>query len=76
MVATAALEEGLVTPDHKVNCKGGATYYGRYVQCYRGRGHGLVDMRQALEKSCNVYFYTLGDMLGIDQIYNGLLNLD
>ena len=68
VVATAALEEGLVTPDHKVNCKGGATYYGRYVQCYRGRGHGLVDMRQALEKSCNVYFYTLGDMLGIDQI--------
>ena len=69
VVAAAALEEGLVTPDHKVDCKGGATFYGRYVQCYRGRGHGVVDMRQALEKSCNVYFYTLGDMLGIDQIH-------
>jgi penicillin-binding protein 2 len=69
VVATAALEEGLVTPDYKVNCPGGATFYGRYFQCHLRGGHGIVDMRHAIEKSCNVYFYTLGNMLGVDKIH-------
>ena len=69
VVATAALEEGLVTPDYKVNCPGGATFYGRYFQCHLKGGHGTVDMRHAIEKSCNVYFYTLGNMLGVDRIH-------
>ena len=69
VVATAALEEGLVTPDHRVNCSGGATFFGRYYKCHLKGGHGSVDMRHALEKSCNVYFYTLGNMLGVDKIY-------
>jgi penicillin-binding protein 2 len=68
VVATAALEEGLVTPDFQVNCKGGANFYGRYYKCHLKGGHGTVDMRHALEKSCNVYFYTLGNMLGVDKI--------
>ena len=57
-VATAALEEGIVTPDFRVFCPGGATFYGRYFQCHLKGGHGSVDMRHAIEKSCNVYFYT------------------
>jgi penicillin-binding protein 2 len=68
VVATAALEEGLVSPDYRVSCAGGATFYGRYFQCHLKGGHGSVDMRHAIEKSCNVYFYTLGNMLGIDRI--------
>lgn len=69
VVATAALEEGIVTPDFKVNCSGGATFYGRYFRCHLKGGHGVVDMRHAIEKSCNVYFYTLGNMLGVDRIH-------
>jgi penicillin-binding protein 2 len=69
VVATAALEEGLVTPNFKVNCAGGANFYGRFFQCHKKEGHGVVDMRHALEQSCNVYFYTLGSMLKIDQIH-------
>ena len=69
VVATAALEEGLVTPDFRVNCTGGATFFGRYYKCHLKGGHGSVDMRHAIEKSCNVYFYTLGNMLGVDKIY-------
>ena len=69
VVATAALEEGLVTPDFRVNCGGGASFYGRFFQCWLKRGHGSVDMRHALEQSCNVYFYTLGNMLGVDRIH-------
>lgn len=69
VVAAAALEEGLVTPDHRVYCNGGATFYGRRFQCWNPGGHGSVDMRRALEQSCNVYFYTLGQMLGVDRIH-------
>ncbi len=68
-VAIAALEEGLVTPDFKVHCAGGANFYGRYFKCHLKGGHGTVDMRHAIEKSCNVYFYTLGNMLGVDRIH-------
>ena len=75
VVATAALEEGLVTPDFRVNCGGGASFFGRYFQCHLRGGHGLVDMRHALEKSCNVYFYTLGNMLGVDKIHKWAENL-
>jgi penicillin-binding protein 2 len=69
VVATAALEEGLVTPDHRITCNGGANFFGRYYRCHLKGGHGSVDMRHAMEKSCNVYFYTLGNMLGVDKIY-------
>src|SRR5262245_59508053 len=69
VVATAALEEGLVTPDFHVNCSGGAYFYGRYYKCHLKGGHGSVDMRHAIEKSCNVYFYTLGNMLGVDKTH-------
>jgi penicillin-binding protein 2 len=69
VVATAALEEGLATPEYRVFCPGGATFYGRYFQCHLKGGHGSVDMRHAIEKSCNVYFYTLGNLLGVDRIH-------
>ncbi|MBI3262993.1 MAG: penicillin-binding protein 2 [Acidobacteria bacterium] len=68
-VATAALEEGIVKPDFKVNCAGGANFYGRYFKCHLKGGHGTLDMRHAIEQSCNVYFYTLGNMIGIDRIH-------
>jgi penicillin-binding protein 2 len=68
-VATAALEEGIITPDFKVHCTGGASFYGRYFQCWRQGGHGTVDLRRAIEQSCNVYFYTVGNMLGVDRIH-------
>ncbi len=68
-VATAALEEGVITPEFRVHCGGGATFYGRYFQCWKQGGHGTVEMRQAMEQSCNVFFYTVGNMLGVDRIH-------
>ena len=68
-VATAALEEGVVTPAFRVFCPGGATFHGRFFQCWLKGGHGSVDMRHAIERSCNTYFYTLGNMLGVDRIH-------
>jgi len=68
-VATAALMEGVITPDFKVHCVGGATFYGRPFKCWKRGGHGTVDLRHAIEQSCNVYFYTIGNMTGIDKIH-------
>ncbi len=67
LIATAALEEGVITPERQIFCAGGGTFYGRFFQCL-GK-HGFVDLRRAIEKSCNTYFYTVGDMLGIDRIH-------
>jgi len=69
-VATAALEEGVITPDFRVHCTGYATFYGRPFKCWASNkgGHGTLDLRHAIEQSCNVYFYTLGNMVGIDRI--------
>jgi penicillin-binding protein 2 len=69
VVATAALEEGLITPERTVYCPGGGTFYGRFFKCHLAGGHGYVDLRHAIEKSCNTYFYTIGNMLGVDKMY-------
>jgi penicillin-binding protein 2 len=69
VVAAAAMEEGVMTPETRVFCPGGATFYGRYFKCHKAGGHGWVDMRHAIEKSCNVYFYTAGNLLGVDKIH-------
>ena len=58
-VALAGLEEGVITPDFKVNCSGGANFYGHYFKCWRKGGHGAIDLRHAIEQSCDVYFYTV-----------------
>lgn len=68
-MAVTALEEGVITPEHKITCTGGGYFYGRYFQCHKKGGHGTLDLRRAIEQSCNVYFYTLGSLLKIDQIH-------
>jgi penicillin-binding protein 2 len=69
-VALAGLEEGIVTPDFHVNCPGHANFYGRDFKCWRlsRGGHGSVDMRRAIKESCDVYFYTVANMVGVDKI--------
>jgi penicillin-binding protein 2 len=67
-VALAALEEGIITPDFQVSCSGGATFYGRPFKCWKKGGHGSLNLRQAIEQSCDVYFYTVGNMVGVDKI--------
>ena len=66
-IVLAALEEGVATPDFEVECQGGASFYGEDFSCHAT--HGTVDMYQAIEKSCNTYFYTLGSLLSIDAIH-------
>jgi len=69
-VALAGLEEGIITSDFHVNCPGHANFYGRDFKCWRFSrgGHGSVDMRRAIKESCDVYFYTVANMVGVDKI--------
>ncbi|HEY7056964.1 MAG TPA: penicillin-binding protein 2 [Vicinamibacterales bacterium] len=67
-VGLAGLEEGIITPDFTVHCAGGATFYGRRFACWNKHGHGPVNFKRAIEQSCDVYFYTVANMLGVDKI--------
>jgi penicillin-binding protein 2 len=69
-VALAGLEEGIITPDFKVFCPGHANFFGREFHCWMNSkgGHGTVDLRRAIAESCDVYFYTVADKVGVDKI--------
>jgi penicillin-binding protein 2 len=68
-VAAAALEEGVITPDFQVTCRGAGVFNGNVHKCWKAGGHGTVDLRRAIEGSCNVFFYTIGNMAGVDKIH-------
>jgi penicillin-binding protein 2 len=69
LMATAALSEGLITPDYRVYCPGSITLYGHVFHCDVKQGHGSLDLPHAIEQSCDVYFYKLGSMMSIDTIH-------
>lgn len=70
VTAIAGLEEGVITPETKVDCRGGITYGKWQFGCWRKHGHGVVSLHRAIVESCNVYFYEVGRRLGIDRIYH------
>ncbi len=75
ITATAALEEGVIEPDQKINCTGGIGY-GRWTfGCWKKGGHGPTDFRKALVESCDTYFYEVGRRLGIDKIHKYAVEL-
>ena len=57
-----------IAQDLHVNCTGGAEFYGRRFGCWVKGGHGPVELEKAIYQSCDVFFYTLGNKLGIDRI--------
>jgi penicillin-binding protein 2 len=63
VMAITALEEGIITPDTVIGCRGSGVFYGRSFKCWNTSGHGAMTLRHALEQSCNVFFYTLGERL-------------
>jgi penicillin-binding protein 2 len=67
-LALGGLAEGLIDPAATVFCNGSVVLYGHRFRCWRRGGHGFVNLEQAIEESCDVYFYLLGQRLGIDGI--------
>lgn len=67
-VALAGLEEGVITPEEEIVCKG-IYHLGKHpFYCWKKHGHGVVNFQRALIESCDVYFYHLGKRLGVDKI--------
>ncbi len=68
MMAAAALETKTVTPSTSIYCNGGYQFGRRVYHDWKAGGHGAVDLRHALVQSCDVYFYTVGQRMGIETI--------
>lgn len=68
IVALAGLETGTIDDQWTVHCSGGATFYGHYYHCHLKGGHGTVNLHKGIVQSCDVYFYTVGNKLGIDKM--------
>ena len=68
VTALAGLETGTITPKTKINDTGVFRKYNSYWKCWNRYGHGYLNVSQAIEHSCNYFFYDLGDRLGIDNL--------
>ncbi|MBF0565100.1 MAG: penicillin-binding protein 2 [Nitrospirae bacterium] len=75
LVAIAGLEEGVITPDTNVFCRGQIEYGKWSFGCWKH--HGNVQLHRAIVESCDVFFYEVGKRLGIDRIakYAGMFGL-
>ncbi len=64
IMSLAGLQDGAAR-DMKVNCQGGASFYGHFFAC--DKRHGVLNVQQAISESCDTFFYTLAVKLGIDK---------
>jgi penicillin-binding protein 2 len=68
LVALAALEDKLIDPEEQIECTGVFGFANEEFHCWRREGHGPVNMVDALERSCDTYFYELALRIGINRI--------
>jgi penicillin-binding protein 2 len=68
VMATAALEEKVITPNTRIECTGTMPFGNHVFHCWRKGGHGSVNVYRALVESCDIFFYQVGRRLGIDRI--------
>jgi penicillin-binding protein 2 len=68
VVAIAALQEKIINFRTTFFCSGTFHYGNRIYRCWKKEGHGKVDLYRAIKESCDIYFYNLGKMLGVDKI--------
>jgi len=68
IMATAMLESKALPADFTAYCPGEAVFYGRVFHCWQAKGHGSVDLHSGIVQSCDVFFYNVGQRLGIDKI--------
>ncbi|MGI6638357.1 MAG: penicillin-binding protein 2 [Desulfobulbus sp.] len=68
VTALAGLAEGLVTPETTFFCPGYHRFGNRVYRCWKRGGHGTVNLKRAVAESCDVYFYQVGQRLGVDRL--------
>ena len=67
ITSSMALEEKVVSMTESVNCPGHKTLFGHTIHCHETKGHGSLSFAQGLQQSCNVWFMTLGERIGVDR---------
>jgi penicillin-binding protein 2 len=72
-IAALALEKHIANPSTVVHCEGGYQFGNRFFGCWEV--HGTTDLRKAVVRSCDSYFYRLGEQLGVGGISQGALKL-
>ena len=68
VTAVAGLAEGVITPESVIYCPGHYRFGNRTYRCWKRGGHGAVNLKRALSESCDVYFYQVGQRLGVDRL--------
>lgn len=68
ITALAGLAEGVITPNQTIFCPGYHRFGNRVYRCWKRGGHGSVDLKRAVAESCDVYFYIVGQRLGVDRL--------
>ena len=68
IVALSALENDVVSTEFKVNCTGKTEMYGQTYHCWKKKGHGVVNLKNAMKQSCDTYFYEVARKLGVDRL--------
>ncbi len=71
LVALAALEFGTIDPEKAIQCKGHKhpyELYGVKYHCWKKQGHGYMKLRNAIKQSCDIYFYEMARLLGVDRL--------
>lgn len=68
VTAIAGLEEGIINKDATFYCQGYYKFGDRDFRCWKETGHGRVDVVRALAESCDVFFYQVGQKVGIDRL--------
>ena len=68
VIALAALDEGLIKPNEKIRCDGHIELADRKFHCWKRLGHEEITLTEALEQSCDVFFYDLALRVGIEKI--------
>ena len=68
VVALAALETGTIDENTPVHCPGYVTLYGHTYHCWEKKGHGTLSLHNGIVHSCDTYFFTIGNKMGIDNL--------
>ena len=68
IVALSALENNIVSTKFKVLCTGKTELYGQTYHCWKKKGHGYMNLKDAIKESCDVYFYEAARKLGVDRL--------
>ncbi len=65
---TSALEHGIITPESKFNCRGYTTFKDRKYYCNNQTGHGVLDIKEGLARSCNIACFEIAQKISIDTL--------